>query len=76
MGGMAKETTTFFKCLADQLADKWKESYSTIMGWLHCRVSFALLHSAICAIRGTRSGVVVPVPVDFSLVAAEGNLHQ
>ena len=46
-GGMAKETTIFFKRLADQLADKRKESYSTIMGWLCCRVSFALLRSAI-----------------------------
>ena len=43
-GSTAKETAIFFKRLADQLADKRKDSYSTIMGWLRCRVS--LLYSA------------------------------
>jgi len=43
-GGMAREATVF---LAELVSLKREESYSMIMGWLRCRLSFALLRSAI-----------------------------
>ena len=50
-GGMAKQSTTFYKRLASLLADKWEQPYSST---LHCRI-FSLLRSAIQCIRGSRS---------------------
>ena len=54
-GGMAKESTVFFMRIADAIAEKRKLPYSKVMGWLWCRVSFALIRSAIRAIRGSKS---------------------
>ena len=54
-GGMANECTIFFKRLADAIAEKRKLPYSQVMSWLRCRISFALIRSAIMAIRGSRS---------------------
>ena len=39
-GGMGKEATTFFKRLADM---KRNHHYSMVMGWLRCRLFFAVL---------------------------------
>jgi hypothetical protein len=54
-GGMAKQSTTFYKRLASLLADKWEQPYSSTLCWLRCRISFSLLRSAIQCIRGARS---------------------
>ena len=54
-GGMAKQSTTFYKRLASLLADRWEQPYSSTLGWLRCRLSFSLLRSAIQCIRGARS---------------------
>ena len=73
-GRFAREATHFYKRLASRLADKWDQPYSLMMRWLRCTISFALLHSAIQCIRGTRSsrGHAVFSPVD--LVTAEAKL--
>ena len=54
-GGMAPEATVTFKRLASLLAEKRDESYSSIMGWLRCKISFNLLRSALLCLRGSRS---------------------
>ena len=54
-GGMGREATTFYKRLADLLAEKRQLPYGVVMGWLRCRLSFALLRSALLCIRGSRS---------------------
>ena len=51
-GGMAREATVFYKRLASCLASKWDKPYSSTLHWLRCRVTFSLLRSAICCIRG------------------------
>ena len=38
-GGMAKQSTTFYKRLASLLADRWEQPYSSTLGWLRCRLS-------------------------------------
>ena len=37
-------------------------SYGEIMGWIRCRLSFALVRSAIMCIRGARSRLHSPIP--------------
>ena len=72
-GGMSHETTTFYKKLAADLATKRKLQYSEVLGWLRCRISFALLRSAIMAIRGSRSSSHSGAPADILLASREGN---
>ena len=49
--GMGREVTTFYKRLADMLSSKRNLPYSTLMGWLRCKISFAILRSAVMCIR-------------------------
>ena len=71
--GMSRETTTFNKKLAADLAAKRKLQYSEVLGWLRCRISFALLQSAIMAICGSRSSSPSGAPTDILLASREGN---
>ena len=54
-GGMGRESTVFYKGLADYLSRKRDLPYSVTMGWLRCYLNFAFLRSAILCIRGSRS---------------------
>ena len=48
-GGMGKEAT-FYKRLEDMIAQKRSHHYSMVMGWLRCRISFAVLRwSILCS---------------------------
>ena len=60
-GGMSKECTVFYKRLADLLSKKKDEPYSVTMGWLRCRLNFALLRSSILCVRGSRSSKQHPI---------------
>ena len=54
-GSMAKEATAFYQRLASLISDHRNEKYSTVMGWIRCRISFSLLRSALLCIRGSKS---------------------
>ena len=72
-GSMGKEGTTFYKRLADMLSRKQEKPYSIVMGWIRCRLSFAIIRSAIMCIRGTRSAFAKPIyEGNLTLAAAEG----
>ena len=43
-----------YKCLANLISEKSNQSYSTVLYWLRCRLSFSLLRSAITCLRGPR----------------------
>ena len=74
-GGMGKEATTFYKRLADMIAQKRQHPYPMVMGWLRCRLSFASIRSAIMCIRGSRSSLHRPVYMDnISLASQEGHV--
>ena len=68
-GGMACKATVFYKQLAELASQKQEESYSVIMRWMRCRLSFALLRSAILCIRGSHSSFWRPVHEDDALLA-------
>ena len=53
--GMGQEANTFYKRLADMIAQKRKHIYSVVMGWLRSQLSFALIRSSVMCIRGSRS---------------------
>ncbi len=53
-GGAGPAATVFLKRLGSMLAEKMQSSYAEVMGWLRCRVAFALLRSSILCLRGSR----------------------
>ena len=72
-GGMGREAATFYKRLADGISRKEGKEYSVVMGWIRCRLSFAILRSAILCIRGSRSSRHRPVnELNIALAASEG----
>ena len=46
--------THFIERLASKISDHRDMPYSQAVGWLRCRVSFAVLRSAIVCLRGSR----------------------
>ena len=76
-GSLGREATTFYKCLADLISSKQQKHYSNVMCWLRCRLSFAILRSAIMCVRGSRSSYHRPrCEIDITLATAEGLLTQ
>ena len=75
-GGLTKEATNFYKRLASLLADKWDQPYSQTRNWLRCRISFALLHSAIQCIRGACSSCDHAILSPVDLVTAEAHINH
>ena len=74
-GGMGKEAIKFYKRLADMIAQKRNHLYSMVMGWLRCRLSFAVLRCSVMCIHGSRSSFHRPVnSSDISLAATEGRV--
>ena len=54
-GGMARQASVFYKCLASLLDYKKDLSYSTTTNWLRCSITFSLLCSAIQCVWAIRS---------------------
>ena len=53
-GGLGIEANTFYKRLADLITSKQDKPYSTVMCWLRCRLSFAILLCAITSFHRPR----------------------
>ena len=74
-GGMGRESTVFYKRLADYLSRKRDLPYSVTMGWLRCCLNFDLLRPAILCIRGSRSSKHHPYhEANINLALEEGRL--
>ena len=54
-GGMADECLKYHSRLAELIANKKGESYSSEISYIRAKVSFAILRSAILFLRGSRS---------------------
>ena len=75
--GMSTICNIFFKRLASLLADKKDVSYSVVMSWLRCRISFSLLRSAIDCLRGARLSKGHPSNLQsLDLAVSERQLSQ
>ncbi len=80
-GGMGRAATTFYKRLSSMLSERRDVPYSTMIRWVRCRLSFALLRASIMAIRGARSSrhrpakdMLLELPVEVQ--AVEGHLGR
>ena len=54
-GGMKDECAEYHSRLAELIANKKGESYSSAISWIRAKVSFAIVRSAILCLRGSRS---------------------
>ena len=54
-GGKADECVKYHSRLAELIANKKGESYSSAISWIRAKVSFAIVRSAILCLRGWRS---------------------
>ena len=54
-GDCGNAANVCYKRLASMLAEKWDQPYSNTLAWMRCKLSFALLRSAIQCIRGAHS---------------------
>ena len=61
---MAVECKRFHSRLAELIAIRKGEKYSTTMSWIRSKVSFALLRSALLCLRGSRSPRCVPLNLE------------
>ena len=55
IGEMADECVKYHSRIAELIANKKGESYSSAISWISAKVSFAIVHSAILCLRGLRS---------------------
>ena len=53
--GMADECVKYHSRLAELIANKKGESYSSVISWIRAKVSFAIARSAILCLRGSRA---------------------
>ena len=63
-----------FPTVGSQIADKHQMAYSQAMGWLRCRLSFALLRSSILCLRGARARVKQNFLLQPAVALAEGGM--
>lgn len=75
-GGMGQAATVVYKRIASLLAEKQEQSYSAVMAWLRCRLSFSLLRSAIMCLRGSRSAVNRPAQPETTKAAIDLAMHE
>ena len=69
-GGMGKAATSLYKRIADLLSEKISEPYSSVMAYIRCKISFALLRACITCVRGARRLRSNASAVDTSAVLA------
>ena len=75
---MAAECKRYHSGLAELLATKKGESYTTIMSWIRARMSFALLRSALLCLRGSRAKrrIHLELPdIDFDIEKGHANIR-
>ena len=67
----------FLKRLAGKISDLDQGHYSEIMAYIRCRISFALLRSAVMCIRGSRSSRHAPAfELHRQVALAEGHFED
>ena len=71
-GGMGTEANRHHKRIASLIAQKRKEEYADVIGYIRTRLRFSLLKSVLTAVRGVRGkSKRFPAPissVEFSLI--------
>ena len=62
-GCLGEGAKAFLKRLGRRLAEKWQRAYSQVMGFIHARISIAILRASSQCMRGPRTRVQAAVCV-------------
>jgi len=73
-GGTAPSCATFLKRLCSLIADRSGVVYSKVLGFMRCRLGFAILRTAILCVRGARSSFHRPIHQQRELAVVEGRV--
>ena len=73
-GAAGRLATHFLKRLTGKIAEKDNEEYAAAMAWIRCKLSFALLRSAVMCVRGSRSSCHSPELKNRQVSIVEGCL--
>ena len=60
-GGMGPIANVVYKRIASMTAQKQNKTYSKIIHWIRCKLSYSLLRSATMCLRGARSSIHHPI---------------
>merc|ERR1712154_261065 len=82
-GGMGAQMSSAIKRLAMKIADKNKESYSSVICTLRCKFVFCMLRSSLVCLRGSRSlkpqrvnlASVISLDTPASVILSEARLR-
>ena len=73
-GGMAPQTQIVIKRIAVALSERKGLPKSVVIGWLRCKLSFALLRTTLLCIHGTRARRSADPEVNIELSMAAGRI--
>ena len=51
-GGMGKSANSFYRRIASMVSERIHGAFSSVMAWIHARLSFALLRASVACLRG------------------------
>jgi len=74
-GGLGREPTVFYSCLAYLLSVKRAIPYNRMLSWMRYSLSFSLLRSAILALCGSRSTFSGSPTASVELFMAESHVE-
>ena len=68
----------FYKRLSSLLSEKRNEDLSSVTAWVHTKIRFALLRSALMCVRGTRHRCYKPnlKDVDMDLEMRDSTIRE
>ena len=78
-GGLSKECSTFYKKLAELLAEKKDIPYPEVASYVRTRLTFSLIRVSVICLRGWRGNVKEPIcdvkEIDIPSVVEDANLQ-
>ena len=77
-GGIGPECEQFHKHLAEKIAEKSGEQYTSILTWIRCKLSFLLLRAALMCVRASRPHTTkneTTTTTDFALACRDARIN-
>ena len=73
-GGMGKSAAVFYGRLADMIATKIKQPYSSTITWICCRLNFSLIRSSVSCLRESCHNSCPRLPDSTTLAVWEARI--
>ena len=77
-GGIGPECEQFHKHLAERIAEKSGEKYTSVITWIRCKLSFLLLRAALMCVRASRPHTTkneTTTTTDYALACRDAHIN-